>query len=264
MRIKSFLFSILFVGAVPLPGVAGEPTDGSNNLSNLPSLSGVYYGIRHGESVPSSQKRVCSSMEAGVDPANGLTEKGREEVVKNTTAWIEANQELIAKYLQKDKLVIVSSPFSRTKESAEIVADTIQVKFKKKLPKALRGNGALKQRIVIEEDLRERYFGKFEGQGNSDEVYKKVWVEDTKNPGHGKWKVESANAVQARATQVISKLEEDSKANGGKLFLLVAHGDTLKITQTGFQKQSASAHCDPKQVPKFQTAEIRELVLAGQ
>jgi broad specificity phosphatase PhoE len=236
----------------------------TNHLASTQELSGIYFGIRHGESVPVLEKRVCSSMKNGVDPANGLTPKGREEVQQSTLVWIKENKKLIAKYLQRNDLVILSSPFSRTRQTAEIVADLIQEKFKNKLPKSLKAPGSLKQNIIIENNLRERFFGNFEGQYHSDDIYKKVWAQDVKDPANTKGNVESPNAVQDRTTGLIVNLEKESQAsNGGKMFLLVAHGDTLKIVQTGFQKLSASTHADPNIIPKFKTSEIRMLKLSG-
>jgi len=158
--------------------------------------------------------------------------------------------------------VVVTSPFSRTRETAEVFVDTIQEKLKSSLPKKYR-NGGLRNVIVVEDDLRERNFGKFEGQLNSGKVYDQVWAEDRVNPNNTKWGVESPNAVQARVSRVITELERQSQAAGGKLFVLVSHGDTLKISQTAFQKQSASEHCNKDSVAPFKTAEFREFKLAG-
>jgi broad specificity phosphatase PhoE len=236
---------------------------GSNLLEPYQQMTGVYFVLRHGESVPSLEKRVCGSMEAGVDPKNGLTDKGKQEVMTSVTTWIQGNKKLISRFLKQNKLVIVSSPFSRTKESAEILADVLQENFQKILPVKYRAPGSLRNIIVIEDNLKERDFGKFEGQLNSGEIYKKVWAADMVDPEHTKWGVESTTRVQERATRVVARLEEESKKAGGKLFILVSHGDTLKIMQTGFQKQSPGQHANPAQVAPFKTAEIREFKLAG-
>ena len=235
-----------------------------NQLAGSQGLNNIYIAVRHGESVPSAEHRVCGTMEAGTDPANGLTAKGREEVKQSTLNWIKENKKVLIPYLEKNNLVIITSPFSRTRETADIVADTIQGKLKKYFPKSMQQPGALKANIIVENNLRERFFGKFEGQGNSDDVYKQVWAEDAKNPNNTKEQVESPNAVQSRTTGVVANLEKTSSAtSGGKVYLLVSHGDSLKILQTGFQKQSASAHCNPNFVPKFKTAEFRQFTLGG-
>lgn len=232
-----------------------------NALNNLLELSSVFFGFRHGESVPSSEKRVCATMESGTDPKNGLTEKGRGEVLASTLAWIKVNKDAIKEYLVLDKIVVVTSPFSRTQESAQIFVETLEKNFKGSIPKKYKKTG-LKSIIVVENDIREREFGKFEGELNSGKIYDQVWAEDTKNPNHTKWGVESAAAVQARASQVVYNLEKDSQASGGKLYILVAHGDTLKILQTAFQKQSPSEHCNKDSVVPIKTAEIRQFQLS--
>ncbi|KAB2838961.1 histidine phosphatase family protein [bacterium] len=101
------------------------------------------------------------------------------------------------------------------------------------------------------------------GPGNSGKIYQQVWEQDRKNPKHTKWGVESAADVQARASRVIADLERQSQAAGGKMFVLVAHGDTLKILQTAFQKQSPAEHCNKDSVVPIKTAEIREFTLAA-
>jgi Fructose-2,6-bisphosphatase len=234
-----------------------------NALLSLPELNGVYFALRHGESVPSSEKRVCATMESGTDPKNGLTEKGREEVLLSSTEWIKTNKKMVQEYLEQDRLVVVTSPFSRTKESAQIFVETLQKKLKGSVPEKYKKSG-LQPIIVVENDLREREFGEFEGQLNSGKIYDQVWAEDRKNPRHVKWGVESTAAVQKRSSQVIVKLDQDSQASGGKLFVLVAHGDTLKILQTAFQKQSPAEHANKESVVPIKTAEIRQFQLASE
>ncbi|MFO1463505.1 MAG: histidine phosphatase family protein [bacterium] len=259
-----FLLAVLglFMAVSSAAQAGGKKAPPSNELISLNELTGVYYGLRHGESVPSSEKRICATMESGTDPKNGLTPKGREEVITSTTEWVKANKKKISGYIKQDKFVIVTSPFSRTKESAEIFADVVTANFKGVLPKKYK-KGGLRQVIVVDERLRERNFGKFEGQaGNSGKIYDQVWAVDAKNPSHTKWGVESAAAVQERASQAVADLEQQSQAAGGKMFILVAHGDTLKILQTAFQKQSPAEHCNKASVVPIKTAEIREFTLA--
>jgi probable phosphoglycerate mutase len=205
----------------------------------------TFYAMRHGESVPSLEKRVCATMASGCDAKNGLTAKGRGEVTQSATDWISANRAMLSDRLERDAPVIVSSPFSRAKETAEILAELIFTKLGKR------------SAVVIENDLRERNFGEFEAKNNSDKIYEQVWVEDRKNPRHTRWEVESANAVQERTRRVVKRLQGQSPGQDDRVFILVAHGDTLKILQTAFQNLSASEHANPKLVAPFSTAEIR-------
>ncbi len=231
----------------------------SNQLAGVGALIGTYYGMRHGESIPSSQQRVCSSMAAGIDPRNGLTERGREEVKRNSEAWLQANQPAITSALRSGQLLIFSSPFSRSRESAEILADTIE-SWRRSQPGS---EGWLGRRppIRIAADLRERDFGRFEGQSPSGPIYRRVWDQDVLNPSGEPWGVESAAAVQRRVTALIRQLERQSVGHPQRIDVLVSHGDTLKILQSGFQQQSPAAHQDPSQVPPFRTAEIRRFAL---
>ncbi len=249
--------------ATPAAQAGSNKLPKSNEIVNLTELSGTYYGLRHGESVPSAEKRICATMESGTDPKNGLTPKGREEVVTSTNEWIKANKKKISGYIQQDKFVIVTSPFSRTKETAQIFAEVLTEKFKGSIPKQYK-KGGLSNVIVVDDRLRERNFGKFEGQaGNSSKIYEEVWALDAKNPSQTKSGVESTTSVQERASQVIADLEKQSQAAGGKMYVLVAHGDTLKILQTAFQKQSPSEHQNKDSVAPFKTAEIRQFTLAA-
>ena len=224
------------------------------SLRTSTTLKATYVGIRHGESVPSSQRRVRSSLVAGVDPSNGLTPLGQAETRAATQAWIAAQTPLVQTAFRNRRLVILSSPFSRTRESADLIAETIEQYF---AANPSTPAGALKPQIRIEADLRERDFGRYEGQLRSDLIYPRVWAEDARDPTYQGEGVESALAVQRRVTALISQLEERSGAGEGWVYLLVSHGDPLKILATAFNRISAAAHQDPQQVPPFRTAEFR-------
>jgi broad specificity phosphatase PhoE len=209
-----------------------------------------YFGMRHGESVPSSQQRVCSSMAAGIDPRNGLTERGRQEAEASSDAWIAAHGESIRTAWQQGGLWIVSSPFSRSRETAEILVARLQHWNRQQVP-ALA--------IRIEANLRERDFGRFEGQSPSGAIYRRIWDQDATDPTGSPWGVESAAAVQRRGEDLIARLEREAAPAPNRITVLVSHGDTLKILQTSAQGQSAAAHQDPSRVKPFQTGEIRAL-----
>jgi len=197
-------------------------------------------------------------MAAGMDPRNGLTVAGREEVKFLAEQWIATHRATIECHALERRLVLASSPFSRARETAEIIANVIDAEF----PATTASSpAALLSRIVVVPDLRERNFGSFEGQRHSDLVYARVWEQDVRDPSHTLWGVESTQAVQDRATRVIIELEAASRARGGLMYLLVSHGDTLKILQTGFQRQSPAAHADPALVQPLRTGEIRALTL---
>lgn len=230
--------------------LAFSNAEGSSPVVDVTSLNGIYFALRHGESLPSFEQRVCSSIACGTDPANGLTAKGREEVIQNTTAWATRNRSLILRFLKKGNLKVATSPFSRTKETAALLVEAMAKVLEVKIPQSI---------VIVENDLRERGFGEFEGQGNSMAIYERVWAQDKVDPSHSKWGVESAANVQSRETELLARFEKESKKSGGKLFILVGHGDPLKILQTVFQKVSPAFHTDPIHVDPLKTAEFREL-----
>ncbi len=210
-----------------------------------------YFGMRHGESVPSSQQRICSAMAAGIDPRNGLTERGRQEAQASSDAWIADHGDTIRAAWQQGGLWIVSSPFSRSRETAEILVARLQHWNRQQAPVLA---------IRIEADLRERDFGRLEGQSPSGPLYRRIWDQDAANPEGTPWGVESAAAVQRRGAALIARLEREAAADPSRITVLVSHGDTLKILQTSAQGQSAAAHQDASRVKPFQTGEIRALI----
>ena len=233
-------------------------TDASaNEAARATALKGTYVAVRHGESVPSSERRICSSMAAGVDPRNGLTPKGRAETQAATEAWIDTQGARLEDALRHRRLVILTSPFSRTRETAGIIAETLERRFATELAMA---PGALAPQIRVEPALRERDFGRHEGELRSDVIYRGVWAEDARDPDFDGNGVESARAVQRRMLAVVAGLEAENAAGDPKLYVLVSHGDPLKILAAGFGGLSASAHQDPQQVPPFATAEFRTLL----
>jgi len=130
--------------------------------------------------------------------------------------------------------IIYSSPFSRTKKTAEIAKEILGVKSE----------------IIFDERLRKRWFGDWEKTDHS--AYEKVWEDDEKNPEHKEKNVESIAEVLKRTMSLIKDLEE---RYGGKNILLVSHEDALKILQTGFQNVSPAMHTKLG----IHTAEIRKL-----
>lgn len=183
-----------------------------NNLKN------TYFVIRHGESKANVEGIIISDLERGQLDDYSLSEKGKEEVENSASSFKE------------NDFVILSSPFSRCLETANI--------FKK-------------GEVIVDERLRERYFGDFEGKENSN--YQKVWEEDKKDPSHKNFGVESVLEVLERMLSVISDLE---KKYENRAILLVSHGDPLQILQTWFEDIPSSLH---REIDHLKTAEIRKL-----
>src|SRR5207302_1303349 len=97
-----------------------------------------------------------SHPENGI-PGYGLTELGKEQVKKSV---IQAKQ----KGILDSKTIMLSSPFKRAKESAEIVQEILGIKH-----------------IIYREDLAERNFGLVE---KTTFDYTLIWKADGENPHH--------------------------------------------------------------------------------
>lgn len=198
-----------------------------NNLHKLTKLNNRYFGMRHGQSLANREGLIVSTPENGV-PAYGLSDEGRLQVERG----VSNNKEL------DSSVQIISSDFKRARESAEIAHGLLE----------------LTKKLVLDAKLRERDFGDYEL--TSDVNYQTAWANDAISSSHTIDNVESADSVMNRVTALVVSLEEQYN---DVAFLLVAHGDTLQILQTAFQKVPASKQ---RELKHLETAEIRELVLA--
>lgn len=198
-----------------------------NHLQNVSKLKNRYWAMRHGQSKANLQHIVISHPENGTHEDYALSELGREQA-RTAAANAPLTQETI----------IYCSDFSRARETAHIVQHVLDI-----------------PEIHITQKLRERHFGDWEKSDQSN-VYHKVWDSDHANADHVENNVEAVNMVLDRATSLIIDLE---KKYQDKDILLVSHGDTLQILQTGFQKTYPGKHRD---LPHLEVAEVRELNLS--
>ena len=190
-------------------------------------LRNRYLGQRHGESEANVAGIVLSDPADGF-PRWGLTRAGRAQI----EAAIRAAGELLGP--SPGEIVIVSSDFKRTRETAELSARLL---------------GAQAPRL--DPALRERFFGAHEGLGN--ERYASVWARDRTDPTHSEQGVESAQATAARTASLIERLEREGS---DRTYLLVSHGDALQLLQTAFLAESPATHRDR---PHWPPAEVRLL-----
>ncbi|NTV44901.1 MAG: class I tRNA ligase family protein [Candidatus Yonathbacteria bacterium] len=167
-------------------------------MKSLTKCSGNIYAVmRHGQ----ADHNVLGIMSGLADNPHHLTEKGREQVRAS------------ALRMKADGFVpdmIVTSPFVRTRETAEMVADTF---------------GLSSEHIVVEEGIREYGFGSLEGQPNP--AYGTIfsdtreWIEKPR-PGGG----ESNLDVKKRAGDVLYAYE---RAHAGKKILFITHDGTARM-----------------------------------
>lgn len=182
-------------------------------MIDMSKLHNTYVGLRHGE----SEANVAGVIVAGerAHTEYGLTAKGKKQVGESV---IEAKQQgLLGK-----QTIIVTSPLKRAYETAIQAAKVLEIPI---------------EHIVIDDRLRERNFGVFEGK--SHEAYKNIiWPADKlgQEDEHG---VETTQAVKNRVLLLIETLE---KKFTNVHILFVSHGDTLQILQTCFEGISPREH----------------------
>ena len=198
-----------------------------NSLLAFKTLNNRYFVMRHGQSMANREGLIVSTPENGIE-SYGLSDEGR----------LQAEHSIVESNTLDDTVQIISSDFKRARETAEIVQKLLNTT----------------QKLVLDERLRERDFGDFELTSNVN--YQTVWDNDAINSAHTLDNAESADSVMNRATSLVASLERGFK---GMMFLLVAHGDTLQILQTAFQKLSATKQ---RELKHLETAEIRELFYA--
>ena len=197
-----------------------------NNLKSLATLSNRYYGMRHGQSLANQARIVVSFPENGLN-GFGLSDSGRRQV----------NEVMVSTHLLDDNAIILCSDFKRARETADIVHGRLQSRSD----------------VVTDLRLRERNFGDLELK--KDDAYRQIWAQDSSNPGHHDYNVESACEVMDRTSALIAELENQSN---GVTYLLVSHGDALQILQAAFYRHSAAHH---RELPHLETAEIRRFEL---
>ena len=162
------------------------------SLSDLKDRVGrrnKYYLMRHGGS-EGNVKGVISCRVDGHDP---LTEDGKKQAKDSARGLVGEKIDLI-----------ISSPFERTRETAEIVAEEV---------------GIDKSSVVFNESLGEIYCGEFDG---------KHWNDfDFTNKHEG---AETMQDIQHRVMKAMYEI--DSKYEG-KNILIVSHGGPLSVAELG-------------------------------
>ncbi len=186
-------------------------------------LVNEYHIMRHGRSEANSGHFICSSPGEGLDSCGLIPEGVRQvrEAVLNRFSGVKG-------------IVVYSSDFLRARQTAEAVAECVEV-----------------ERIVLTPLLRERFFGKYDG--GDDSLYAEVWKADRGRPDNADAGVESPAAVCRRALAAVRTCEEELS---GKTVLFVSHGDLLQILFATFLGFSPDRH---REIVPIVNAEIRSL-----
>lgn len=165
--------------------------------------------MRHGRSVPNEKRFIVSDPRNGVLPEYGLVEEGVRQ----------ARESSERSGLGPDT-VVISSGFSRAKQTAEILAETI---------------GA--DEPAIDERIYERGFGDMELGAAS--LYRRVWRRDAWSATHTYRGVESLRAIAERELRLVAELE---RKMAGKVIVLVGHADPLNVLKAVLFGESVRSH----------------------
>lgn len=125
--------------------------------------------------------------------------QGSTDIELNETGKEQAKQ--TAQKLSDDPIdIIITSPLKRARKTAEIINET------------------LKTELIIEEELRERNFGKLEGKTRKEFDFKKLWDDVNKIEYDT---VEELDTLFTRVSKLMQRIEKEYK---DKTVLLVTHG----------------------------------------
>ncbi|XP_062186234.1 uncharacterized protein LOC133889779 [Phragmites australis] len=183
----------------------------SGTSPSPPVFRNRYWILRHGRSVPNERGLIISSLENGTNPEFGLAPMGVEQA---RTAGELLRKELEEMGVPVDSVKIHYSPFSRTTETARVVAGVLGIPFEAPSCKVVMG-------------LRERYFGP-SYELLSHEKYAEIWAVDEAHPYMAPEGGESVADVASRLSQVLSFTDTEFHSSP---ILFVSHGDPLQIFQ---------------------------------
>ena len=186
------------------------------------ALKHKYYLLRHGQSTANVAGIISSARSLAYTDKHGLTPLGYEQGKSS------AQQLLLL--LQKqakpgERVVFVSSPFARARQTAQACLDGLD---EDDLKKVLKECGLeVSTDIELEDRLMERYFGRLDNEAIYTYAY--VWPVDRINVTHTAFDVESVAAVATRLRQVVE--DQEARFLEKTHIVWVSHADVLQIAQ---------------------------------
>lgn len=190
----------------------------TNHLWETTQLKNQYLIMRHGESTANHERRWVAAPESCCY-GYGLTQLGRQQVAESV------QRERVSGLLTKSTIVL-SSDFLRARETAEIVCRLVEA-----------------APVRIDPRLRERACGEMEGRILGPDLGARIIAEvtasDHSDPTKSLYGLETASAVQERFTSLVVELES---ASSGCVYLLVCHGDLLRVALASVSKVSPGEH----------------------
>lgn len=183
-----------------------------------------YFILRHGQSAANVAGRISSRViEVAFDPP--LTDAGAKAVEASVKRFLADSR--------IDCMEVVSSPFLRARQTAEIAAGILGTGYR------------------VDWRLRERDFGIYDRM--SDKNYSIVWKNDEAGKPSDDYLVEPVKSVLRRVKDLIEDLEEADSADP---VLLCTHGDVASLAITGLSGRDLAMH---RRIGALSTAEIRRL-----
>ena len=190
-------------------------------------LKNTYYLLRHGQSTANVAGVISSARSLVYSDKHGLTTVGVEQGEKSAEALVSALEKNSEAVKSGDKILFVSSPFARARQTAEACLRglTEQEELQYRIQKL--GLEVVPD-IVLRDKLMERYFGRLDSEAIYTYAY--VWPVDKMDVTHTAFDVESVAAVCTRIRElIVEDLEEEY--DGNYHVVLTSHADVLQITQ---------------------------------
>jgi hypothetical protein len=148
---------------IPLESLLSGVSPALVNIS-LPKLHNTYIGLRHGQSEANMISIISSDLEYG-SKKHGLTLQGIEQAKSSADEVVSS----IGKATELKDLIIYSSPFLRAYQTAQFCNEYLSRQYPNK--------DSSKLIIHVHKDLRERYFGEYDGKHLL--YYNRVWPIDS-------------------------------------------------------------------------------------
>lgn len=185
-----------------------------NHILGLSVLRNQYLIMRHGESTANHERRWVAAPESCLSQY-GLTPLGREQI--RESVYAELKNEILS-----ERTIVISSDYLRARESSEVAIEIL-----KTAP------------MRLDPRLRERACGEMEGRiflpDEGAKVIAQVTQADLDDPFSHIFGLESTVEVLDRFSRLIKELEDSTDQ---QTYLLVCHGDLLRIGLSACAKQS--------------------------
>ena len=190
-----------------------------------------YFALRHAISEANEKGIIVSSPKEGI-ATYGLSERGRIQCGKELHP-----SSLLPLKFERDTTITLSSPFKRALETALSFTSLNDLAAPE-----------------IEDRLRERFFGVFEGE--SADYYERVWRSDRSDSSKRldrSDQSETPDLVAQRLLELLGELEPRYKEMN---IVLVSHGDPLQILEARLRGWESCFH---RKIEAIGNAELRRL-----